>query len=339
MNSTIVSGFKLDDRNAHIVSWLLPYIGVLSIYAFVVQVFGSALSGLGRMDLANYIQTFGQVVQIVIAGSLLFAGFEIRSLLFGSIASYLVVHALTLISIRRIEPLRFLRIENFSIKYGIRLIRFGSNVFAGSLLNMLLSPFNKILLSRYAGVAAVPVYEIAFIGSMQVRTLIESGFRSITPEISKASADMTTSGRDRISLLHRQTIRIIFLFGVPVYAALLILAPHLLKLWLGARFVEALPTAFRIMLAGTFVSLIGVPAYYTLLGLGRVRHIFGSHMVQSATNALAILAVIIFSPLSINSVVWCTSCAMAVSTLYLLYQNARAMDGIVVSCQSGHIRE
>ena len=331
MQGTIVSAFNLNDRNASLVLWLLPYIGGLSIYVFVVQVFGSALSGLGRMDLVNYIQTLGGVVQVGISGALFLADYDIRSLLFGSIASYLVIHALTLLSIRRIEPLRFFRFENFSVQYGMRLIRFGSSVFAGSIFNMLLSPLNKIVLSRYVGVAVVPVYEIAFIGSMQVRTLIESGLRSITPEISRVSADMTVSARNRISLLHRQTVRIIFTFGMPVYAILLVLAPALLKLWLGARFVEALPTAFRIMLAGTFASLMGIPAYYTLLGLGHVRRILGSHMVQSVTNVLAILAVMVFSPLSIDSVVLCTSCAMAASTVFLLYHNARAMNGIVLS--------
>jgi O-antigen/teichoic acid export membrane protein len=327
----IISAFKLTGQNAHIISWLLPYIGCLSIYVFVVQIFGSALSGLGRMDLANYIQTFGGMVQLVIAGLLLLAGFGIRSLLFGSIASYLVIHALTLISIRRIDPLHFFRFENISVQYGLRLIRFGGNVFAGSLLNMMLNPFNKLFLSRYAGVALVPVYEIVFNGSMQVRALIEASLRSIAPEISRTSANMTIYTKNRIALLYRQTVRLIVSFGVPVYTILLVLAPILLKLWLGARFVEAMPAAFRIMLVGTFVSLIGVPAYYTLLGLGCVRHIFRSHMIQSLTNVLAILAVMVFLPLSIYSVIWCTSFAMAVSTAYLLYYNARIMDDIAVT--------
>jgi O-antigen/teichoic acid export membrane protein len=142
---------------------------------------------------------------------------------------------------------------------------------------------------------------------------------------------MTIYTKNRIALLYRQTVRLIVSFGVPVYTILLVLAPILLKLWLGARFVEAMPAAFRIMLVGTFVSLIGVPAYYTLLGLGCVRHIFRSHMIQSLTNVLAILAVMVFLPLSIYSVIWCTSFAMAVSTAYLLYYNARIMDDIAVT--------
>jgi O-antigen/teichoic acid export membrane protein len=224
-----------------------------------------------------------------------------------------------------------LRLENFSIQHSKRLVRFGSTVFAGSVINMLLNPFNKIVLSRYAGVSTVPVYEIAFTGAMQIRTLVEAGFRSITPEISRVSAQVTISSKNRILFLHRQTIKMILFFGVPLYVTLLIFSPVLLKLWLGDRFVDTLPMAFRVMLVGTFMSLMGIPAYYTLLGLGHVRHIFGSHVVQSTANVLAILAVFGLMPLSINSMVGCTSYAMAMSTVYLTYHHTRAMRKIVVS--------
>jgi hypothetical protein len=99
------------------------------------------------------------------------------------------------------------------------------------------------------------------------------------------SAQVTISSKNRILFLHRQTIKMILFFGVPLYVTLLIFSPVLLKLWLGDRFVDTLPMAFRVMLVGTFMSLMGIPAYYTLLGLGHVRHIFGSHVVQSGECA------------------------------------------------------
>lgn len=52
----------------------------------------------------------------------------------------------------------------------------------GSLTGMLFSPFNKLMLSRYTGVSAIPIYEIAFTGSMQIRALFEAGLRALMPE-------------------------------------------------------------------------------------------------------------------------------------------------------------
>ncbi len=53
---------------------------------------------------------------------------------------------------------------------------------------MLLSPFNKLMLSRYAGVDSIPVYEIAYTGSMRVRGLAEVGIRALMPEVSRLGA-------------------------------------------------------------------------------------------------------------------------------------------------------
>jgi len=58
-------------------------------------------------------------------------------------------------------------------------------------LSMLLSPLNKLILSRYAGVASVPVYEIALMGTMQIKGLVSAGHGALVPEISKVSAEMT----------------------------------------------------------------------------------------------------------------------------------------------------
>ncbi|MHC4166563.1 MAG: lipopolysaccharide biosynthesis protein [Planctomycetota bacterium] len=46
----IVALFGLSDENARKALWLIPYIGVLSTYVLIIQVFKATLSGLGRMD-------------------------------------------------------------------------------------------------------------------------------------------------------------------------------------------------------------------------------------------------------------------------------------------------
>lgn len=328
MKEPIVAVFKLNDRNSLMVLWLLPYIGGLSIYVLVVQMFGSVLSGLGRMDLTNYAQTLGGVVQVVVSGSLLVMGFDVKGLLLGSIGSYLVIHVITLMQIRRIEPLKLMRKESISIGHCFHLLRFGKSLFMGSLISMLLNPFNRVIVARYAGVAAVPVYEIAFTGCMRVRALFEVGLRSIVPEISRISADMSAHAKNSIAMMHRRSLRLILLSGVPLYAVLFLLAPVLLKVWLRGRFAGATPMAFRVMLIGTFLSLVGVPAYYTLLGLGRVRHNLGSLALQAIVNAMSVLMVLALSKASVNSIVCCTSLAMGASTIYLLLQYRRAVGQV-----------
>ncbi len=134
--------FRLSDENARMVLWLLPYIGILSVYVFMVQALNAVLSGLGRMDLANYIQSAGRVVVVVVAGILLYSGRGIESLLIANITSYMLIHIASLIYIRRIARIRLLRMDNLDAHRGRGLLRFGSAMFCSSIMGMLFDPFN-----------------------------------------------------------------------------------------------------------------------------------------------------------------------------------------------------
>jgi O-antigen/teichoic acid export membrane protein len=278
------------------------------------------------MDLANWAQSAGRIAAVTTASSLLYSGRGIESLLIGNVFSYVLVHITTIIVIRRIADIRLLRIGNLSGRCCKRLLGFGLGLFGGSVISMLLSPFNKLMLSRYAGVSTIPVYEIAYSGSMQVRALIAVGLRALMPEVSRIGANMTGYAKDRIAQLNYRAIKLILLFGLPVYAGLFVFSTFLFRIWLGERFVEALPGAFRIMLIATFASLLCVPAYYTLLGLGRVTQCFYSYAIQAGANVFVVLlAIITTRSLSVMHVVWAALIAMGMTSAYLIWQNRRAM--------------
>jgi O-antigen/teichoic acid export membrane protein len=319
--SQIISVFKLNDENTQTVSWLLPYIGILCIYVFIVQTLNATLSGLGRMDLANYTRSFSRIVAVTVATVLLYSGRGIESLLIGNTISYMFIHVVSLIFIKRAGHIRFLRIGNLEAQRGKRILGFGGAVFGGSVINMLLSPFNKLILARYAGVATVPVYEIAYTGSMQVRGMIEAGLRALMPEISRIYGNMTRNAKERISQIYRRAMGLVFIFGMSTYGLLFLFAPLLLRIWLRDRFVESLPAAFQIMLIGSFLSLIGVPAYYTLMGTGYVGHTFASHVIQSMINAAILITyVALVSIITVNIVSIATLSGMCASTVYLIWR-------------------
>lgn len=322
----IVSAFKLTGENAQMVLWLLPYIACLNIYVLIVQALNATLSGLGRMDLANWTQSAGRIVAVTTAGSLLYSGHGIESLLIGNALSYVFIHVASLIFIWRIAHIRFLRISNLSGQCCKRLLRFGLGLFGASVMNMLLSPFNKLMLARYAGISSIPIYEIAFNGSRQIKSLFQVGLRALMPEISRIGANMTSRARDRISRINRHAMRLIFLFGIPMYGGLLILLTPLLKLWLRHRFVGELPIAFRIMLIATFLSLISAPAFYTLLGLGRVRQCFFAYAIQTTTSFFVIVSVTVLGVrLSVTHVVWAVLAGMGIASVYVISQKYRVL--------------
>ncbi len=336
----IVALFKLSEENARMVSWMLPYMAGLSIYVFIVQAVNAMLSGFGRMDLANYAQAGGRLLAIVIAAVLLTLGAGIWALLIASATSEIFTHAVSLALIRRVAPIRILRTGNLRLARMKQLVSFGSAVLGGSLLSMLFSPFNKVMLSRYVGVASIPVYEIAFTGSMHVRNLIEAGLRPLMPEISRLNGSAGEHTAAKIRRLYRRSTGLILLAGTPIYLILSIFAPLLLQLWLRDRFTEALPWALRIMLLGTFINLLGAPAYWTLMGKGHVWRNLGAYLVQSTVNLIGVLLILIVSRVTILSVVIAASTSMAAVPLYLFTQVRRVSqpsDG--EACQARGLRE
>ena len=164
-----------------------------------------------------------------------------------------------------------------------------------------------------------------FFYQFNIIRILYFGFYALMPEISRISAKMTRNGKDRIAQIYRRVMKLIFLFGIPMYGALIITSPLLLRVWLGERFVETLPGAFRIILLGTFMSLLGVHAYYTLMGVGHVRHNLLSQIVQSAANMTIVCCLLIVSALSVTTIAWSSSIAMAASTLYLTLQKQRLL--------------
>jgi O-antigen/teichoic acid export membrane protein len=142
---------------------------------------------------------------------------------------------------------------------------------------------------------------------------------------------MTVQARDRISQLCRRSLRVSLFLAVPAFAGLAILAPLLLRLWLGDRFIETLPATFRIMLIGAFVSIAGVPASCALMGMGHVRHNLGAQVAGAGANLAAILCVFAVLRMSIAAVAWSSVVGMTAGTLYLVFQNKRILKGVPAS--------
>ena len=62
--SAIIAAFHITGADANLIEWMLPYVGLLSIYIFVVEALNATLSGWG-MDLSNYTRLAAQSIALV----------------------------------------------------------------------------------------------------------------------------------------------------------------------------------------------------------------------------------------------------------------------------------
>jgi O-antigen/teichoic acid export membrane protein len=323
-DSQIISIFKLNRENTTLALWLLPYVGVLSIYVFIVRATGATLSGLGRIDIMNYIRILARIISVSIAYVLLFRGHGVESLLMAYFLSEFFAHLFYIIVVHRQFPIRLWRVSQINRKSLQRLVNFGGILMGGNVLEMMLSPFNKVIISRYVGVESIPIYDIAFNSTMYIRGLAAAGFSAIMPEISRLFG-IPKNNLKKIREIYSRSIKLAFLYGIPVFLLFFLIATPLLKLWLQQRFHPLLPMTFRIMLIGAFMSLMGVPAYYTLIGLGYPKLIFISHAIQSGVNVIIVAFLIVTLLTSTQNVMMAVMLGMGASTGYLLWQSRCAL--------------
>jgi O-antigen/teichoic acid export membrane protein len=323
LRGPIVAVFRLSEENSATALWLLPYIGCLSVYVLLVNVLSAVASGLGRMDVASWSQSLGHVAGLVCAMVLLWFGWGVKSLLVSSAFSWVLVHVVSLVYIYRITGRTLLCRGAVDRRVCGRLLRFGGGLFGGSLIQMLLHPFNKVVLSRYVGVSSLPTYEIGCRLSLLTISLLSRILRPLVPEISRLTAERTVISVERVRLIDRKAMRVALVSGAVCYPLLLLTAEPLLALWLRAASSRELLDVVRIMLFGSFLTVPGVPAYLTIMGLGRVRHILAANALQAIANFLMVLLLLaVTHRISIGVVAVVSELAAIGGAWYLVLQKS-----------------
>jgi O-antigen/teichoic acid export membrane protein len=319
---SLLIAFRLHPSQITSVTPLLPWIGVVSVYAMIAEVISATTCGLGRMDLYNYAQCATQGLGMSLSIFLLGSGLGLNSLLIGNAAAAICLAALGLLITRYLAGSYLISFRSFSLNRLLALVSYGSGLASNSIFTLLFSPFNRLVIARYAGVGSVPLYDIAFSSSMRLRNIFESGQRALIPEIGRVAGASPDAAYARARRLASRTIRA-FAWVLPVYVIAFVFAAPALRLWLGARYHPELALA-RVILIGTFASLVGTPGFYILAALGRLRTLLVGNIIQSVSNIVFIGACfLIFGSLSVSIVLTATAIAMFCSTIFLVFQSSR----------------
>jgi O-antigen/teichoic acid export membrane protein len=330
----------IPEHEARFYSTIITGVFALSVLTFVVDIVACMLSGLGRIDLYNYSQLVTQAVAIACAVAALCSGFQLGGMLAAQLTGYFTGLIFSLIFIRRRLGYWPLRPASYSFRHLKQLLGEGSLLAGSWVMSLLFHPINKILLAQAGFFADLPVYEICVNLSMRLRNLFESGQRALMPETSRLVSSANEPGREVKSLI-RSSLKGLIVGATPLYLLLLVFAGPLTRLWLGHSFVPAVPSTLRIFLIGTFISLLGTPLYYALIGMGKAAFVFIANAVQLSLGSVGVFW-ILHSELAhqgwqVARVLMIADVALAASTAVLGFAAAQAIRGIrrqVTTCMT-----
>lgn len=332
MRTYIVSWFKLGGADAAMVYSMLPYVAMLSVLVLLFSTFNAALGGLGRMDLTSYNETLVQFVILLLSGLLLYLGLDLRAMVLGTLFSYGLAQVLSFMQVQKIMPIPLIARTRISRHKTRQLLGTGGWILGGGVFTMMLIPFTRLVLSRYAGLEAVTVNDMCLTGSMRVRSIFDSAFRPMMPEVSNFRVKGNVKLHDRVRSIDRKAFLIIFAAALPTFIGLMIVMNPLLHLWLHQSFNPLLPSTFRIALVGAFASMLGSPAYYMLIGIGKARDAAYSAAIQFVVNAAVLLSIATYSGhVTVGEAAMAFGAATACSTLYLrvrIHVLMRSRDGL-----------
>jgi O-antigen/teichoic acid export membrane protein len=320
MRHDVLRLLGLSSEDADMYGRLAIGVFALSVATFVVDAVASLLSGIGRIDLYNYSQLVTQTIAVCL--SLLFLSQHLG--LYGMLAAQMLGYGsgllFALVAIRRKLRAWPLRVRYFSIGHLRELCGQGSLIAGAWALSLAFHPLNKILLAQAGRMAELPIYEIAVNLSMRLRNLFESSQRPLMPETSRLMGTENFS-TGSIRRLLRSSLKYLFLVAGPMYVLVFIGSTPLTHVWLRHSFSPFIPGVLRCFLVGTFISLLGTPFYYGLIGAGRAQLVLIANGLQLAVSVVGVCVLLHYGLIAAGSDLYKVVCvadvALAVSTVVL----------------------
>ena len=150
------------------------------------------------------------------------------------------------------------------------------------ILSLLTEPVSKYLLSRFSGLSFVGYYEMASRLISQIRGLLVSANQVLVPFVSSKYSN-TEKNRDES---YTKVLLLALYLASFIMLALIVLSPFIAYFWIG-NFNSIFIFSAIVVSSGMFVNMISTPAYFSSIGMGKLKGILVSHIIILASNAVA----------------------------------------------------
>lgn len=272
--------FHLPPEQIPIARDTLLLTGASLALGFPFGVFGAALSGLQRYDIANGLRLVVLLVRAVAFAIALTMGGGLVALAWIALATNLVGHLMTMAAVRRLAPearfaWRFVNRDHLR-----RIGTYSSYAFLGALASSLAFKTDALVITAFLGTAMVTPFAIAAGLVDNARTLVFSATWVLTP----TASELDTLGEKE--KLHRMLIggaKYSVLICWPVLFALMVFGDSLLAIWLGPEYASA-ALLITLLAAPTLLSLPQSAATSVMFGMSRHRGVVMLALLNAGLN-------------------------------------------------------
>jgi len=297
----------------HLALSILPLAFVALWISIIAEIYQSGLDGCQRIYIRNIIVMVGAVLQLLF--SVLFApAYGLTGLAYAQVARNIIVLFITVILLKKyLHMLPFIP-HHWDWELFREIVGYGTNFQIISATGMFYDPMTKALLSRFGGLSFVGYYEMAGRMIQQFRSLIVSANQVLVPAIAR----MQERTPERIQSVYMTTYQLIFYIALPFYSLIIICMPLISVLWIG-HYESVFIISGVILTFGWFLNTLSGPAYFSYLGIGRLRWNVAGYLTIALLNAgLGFMLGMLYGGIGVV-VAWAVSLSLGSSIIYISY--------------------
>ncbi len=293
---------------------IIPLFGLIVFLYLFNDLLKAFLTGIGRLDLSNIIFIGSNISKLIFA--IIFFQFDLKlfALLYSVIISSLLSTILFILILGSKLGYKLLIPTKYNISTIKKVTKYGASLLGTQLLNMGMLPLIKIVLSNTANITSVGYFEIAVKVLYTIRGFFQKGLYALLPKISNLAAGKDSN---QIVVLLNKFNRILLFTSIPILILLAVFSPYWMELWLTDNYNIEIVICYNIIQVGMFSSLIALPSYYTLLGLGNEKSILIEAIIRVLLNLFLVLIILLVG-LSNYYIYISFAASTMVSNLYLI---------------------
>jgi len=297
-------------------------VGTAAIFVlnFCLSGYQYILEGEQQIVLVRKIHLAASIVEIALIILFFKMGLGVFSLLWAYAVRLSLVIFLCIVFANRVFPFLRLCIRCYSKEALNKFLGFGNQMNLLGLLSLLINSLDMIFITRILHLEAVGLYEIG-------RKLPNIGLMlpsSIAGTMMPAASHLEGSDQhDRLMQIYLSATRYLMILSSVPYAFLIIFAPRLIEVWVGAGYQKSI-VVMQILAVGTFINL------FTGIGTACVRGI-GKPVYEIKYMAVSVVIILSLLPFlipryGIAGAAWAYCIGQSIGSVYFLWQANRLFE-------------
>ena len=288
---------------------LLPFSAVSFILLLLGTTLCGALDGTQRVDLRNAVVVVGSV-SLVFASFIFVPLLGLRGVIYAQLLQGFVVIALSWKLLRR----RIRKLPWIPYKWNAQefkwLFGFGAGIQAMQISGAIADAVVKSAISAYGGLATVGIYEMASKYAGQLRALLVLPTQVMLPAVVAAQA----KSEEAVDVIYGRAVKTMLFLSVPYHSFAIATTPILVFLWAGES-MPRLRMYIAWLLIASAINSIANPAYFSYLGIGRIRWLVVANIVIAFVTCIG--TTIVGNAIGANGVVGLAACSFALGSLIM----------------------